>query len=302
MAVPCFVRRHCNCLLVGVIALTGLGAAETWPAFGQSRGQDRQIAPFDRMPLGGPAEGPAVASPPTVAPSAERAINPTDTAAARLLAAARQDLAQGNAELAQRVLEQLVARYPDSALVDEARHELYAIYTGLRGTAQRPPAVSAAPSPALSGWRTTVVHFAKPQEELRNGIGDRVFFSAGSAELGSRARAVLSAQAEWLGRRPDLDVVVEGHADDADAGADDEKLAASRAIAVRDRLAAEGVAPARIRIVPHGARDPIASCDDGSCAAQNRRAVVQVAIRRSQPPDNSLDAVGQAAGSDGRPR
>ena len=151
MAVPCFVRRHCNCLLVGVIALTGLGAAETWPAFGQSRGQDRQIAPFDRMPLGGPAEGPAVASPPTVAPSAERAINPTDTAAARLLAAARQDLAQGNAELAQRVLEQLVARYPDSALVDEARHELYAIYTGLRGTAQRPPAVSAAPSPALSG-------------------------------------------------------------------------------------------------------------------------------------------------------
>ncbi len=293
VAVPRFVRRHRGYLLSVALALAGLGAVETWPAFGQSRASNRQLAPFDRMPLGGP----------TIDPAADHAPDITHIAAARLLAMARQDLAQGRTEIAQRVLEQLIARYPGSPSVGDAMRELDSIYAARRATAPQPSAARAAPPrPEVSGWRTTVVRFAKPQEELRNGIGDRVFFSAGSAELGSRARAVISGQAEWLRQRPELDVLVEGHADDADAGADEEKLAASRAIAVRDRLAAEGVAPARIRVVPHGARDPIATCDDGTCAAQNRRAVVQVAIRRSQPPDNPLDAVGQAAASDVRPR
>lgn len=308
MAVPRFVRRQNHIFIAGALALAGLAAFETWPAFGQQRSSNSRIAPSERMPLGGPA----------IDPADERAPDPTHLAAARLLAVARQDLAQGRAEIAQRVLEHLVARYPGSPSVGDAMRELDSIYAARRATAPQQSAASAAPPrPEVSAWRTTVVRFAKPQEELRNGIGDRVFFSSGSAELGSRARAVIAAQAEWLQHRPELDVVVEGHADDAGVAADEDKLSASRAIAVRDRLAAEGVAPARIRILPQGARDPIATCDDGSCSAQNRRVVVQVALPpvalppvalppvalpKSQAADNPFEAAGNAAGIADRPR
>lgn len=313
MAVPRFVRRYRSSNFAGAVAVAGLLGAVTMPALGQTRDGYHRNGPADRMPLGGP---PVVQAVPEEMSSTDRATVRADSAAARLLGTARQDLAQGQTEIAQRVLEQLVARYPDSLSAADARRELYLIYAANRGMAPPTPATRStfdaqaadqptdpiATRPSVSEWRTSVIRFARPQEELRNGIGDRVFFSAGSADLGSRARAVIAAQAEWLRRRSDLDIVVEGHADDASAGADDEQLSASRAIAVRDRLAAEGVAPARIRVVPQGARDPIATCDDAMCAAQNRRALVQVELPRSQEPGNSFGAVGHDASNGGRPR
>ena len=42
------------------------------------------------------------------------------------------------------------------------------------------------------------------EEQFITEAGDRVFFSAGSAELGSRARGVLQAQARFIKLRPDL--------------------------------------------------------------------------------------------------
>jgi outer membrane protein OmpA-like peptidoglycan-associated protein len=303
MAVPHFVRRISQICLVSSVALVGVAIIETWPAFSQSPGDHRASGPLARMTLGGPAEGAAPPLSPAIAPSTERVPDNTASAAARLLATARNDLAQGHIEIGQRVLEQIITRYPDSLAAPEARRELQAIEPALRGSATKAPADGTSPSasqvppsqvsrPQISAWRTTVILFAKPQEELRNGIGDRVFFSAGSADLGSRARAVIAAQAEWLRLRPDLDIVVEGHADDTAAGADDESLSSSRATAVRNRLAAEGVAPERIRILPQGARDPIATCDDGTCAVQNRRAVVQVALPQPQPSDKPVEAAG----------
>lgn len=317
MAVPRFVHRYCSIRLALAVVLAGLATIEAWPAFSQGRGDSRASGTAGGMPLmamplvalGGPAEGTtSPLTPPSAAPT-ERVPNSNDAAAARLLATARQDLAQGHSEIGRRVLEQIIVRYPDSPAVAEARRELSAMHTPPRrgaaanpsseGHAQHPPEQSRS---RASGWRTTVIHFAKPQEELRNGIGDRVFFSAGSAELGSRAVAVIAAQAEWLQRRPDLDIVIEGHADDRAAGADDESLSSNRAIAVRDRLAVEGIAPGRMRIVPQGARDPIATCDDGSCAVQNRRAVVQVALPQSQASEKPVAAAARDIGTGDRPR
>lgn len=279
--------------------------------------------------------------------------------AARLLAVARQDLAEGRPDVAQRLIELLIARYPESRVAADARRQLYSLYamdknvgaaspphgrshvtspdlpgpnlpgsttsakppsaphatgqsapTALRPAVQVPPPptthrappYSPAPSadtaqPSGTGWRTSMIGYRRLQDELRNGVGDRIFFSVGSAELGSRARAVIVAQAEWLQQRPEVEVTVEGHADDAMAGADDEKLAVSRAAAVRDRLVAEGVQAERIRLSPQGARDPVAVCGDSDCAAQNRRAIVQVAVRRAQPGNN----LAPAAAPMGRP-
>jgi peptidoglycan-associated lipoprotein len=105
-------------------------------------------------------------------------------------------------------------------------------------------------------------------------VGDRVFFSEGSAGLGARARKALAAQAVWLTLHPGVRVTIEGHADDP--GGDDHALSELRAGAVRQRLIETGVAPERIRTVAYGRRNLIAACSDPQCGPQNRRAVTVV--------------------------
>ncbi len=244
----------------------------------------------------------------TRSPAQERAdpapaydTEPAEIAALRLLGVAKQDLSAQRIEPARRALELLIARYPDSASAAAARRELFHLYgadaqisgappsrsttvpasapsSGLQGAIQAGPAAST--SEAVSGWRTSVVSIRRLQDEFRNSIGDRIFFSAGSDELGSRARAVLAAQAAWLVQRPQVEISIEGHADDAMAGADNEAIAASRARAIRDRLIEAGVEPGRIALTSKGGSDPIAICSDSDCAAQNRRAVIAVGVRR----------------------
>ncbi len=217
--------------------------------------------------------------------------------ASRLLGTARSDLEGGRPEVAQRVLEVLVARFPETIAARDARGLLIALdaanrpagagmeTSGLRvGGVTIPHAIApgevALPVAApVSSWRTSITSHRRHQEELRNRIGDRIFFSAGSAELGSRSRALIAAQADWLLRNPDLVVVVEGHADDSSVGAASEPMSASRARVVRDRLVAEGVPAERVRTSPMADRDPVAICHDSDCAAQNRRAVVIVGMR-----------------------
>jgi outer membrane protein OmpA-like peptidoglycan-associated protein len=251
---------------------------------------------------------------------------PVEFAALRLLALARQDLSEQRTEPARRALEMLVARYPDSASATPARRELLRLYSADTeiGSANRsamgslPPAsttstvasagttsdVSSANSSPLagpqgeqaSGWRTTVVGFRRLQDEFRNTIGDRVFFAAGSEELGARARAVLAAQAQWLADRPQVEIIVEGHADDTSVGADNDMLAAGRARAVRDRLVAEGLPPARIIMTAKGDSDPVAVCAGSDCSAQNRRAVIAVRLPGVETKAAAVSAGGRNAG------
>jgi outer membrane protein OmpA-like peptidoglycan-associated protein len=115
-----------------------------------------------------------------------------------------------------------------------------------------------------------------PSTEFQSQVGDRVFFSDASAELGSRGRVALEAQAVWLARNPQLSVVVEGHADDAGDIARNMEVSQRRADAVRRRLIQMGVAPERVRIVAYGRERPIADCAEAACAAQNRRAVTVI--------------------------
>ena len=42
---------------------------------------------------------------------------------------------------------------------------------------------------------------------------------------------------------------------------------------LRDYLAAQGIAPNRMRTISYGKERPVAVCNDASCWSQNRRAV-----------------------------
>jgi outer membrane protein OmpA-like peptidoglycan-associated protein len=123
-------------------------------------------------------------------------------------------------------------------------------------------------APLMPGWSVTI------PGEFQTLVGDRVFFSEGSAELGARARKALAAQAAWLARHPSLGVTIEGHADDP--GADDHQLSQRRAEAVRQRLIETGIAPERIRTVAYGRQRLVAECAGSACGAQNRRAITVV--------------------------
>lgn len=114
-------------------------------------------------------------------------------------------------------------------------------------------------------------------EDFKAEAGDRVFFASGSASLGARARVALEAQAAWLLRHTEVDVTVEGYADDpGDEGAN-LALATARAETVRDKLAQLGVPEARLAIMPYGRAGQVVTCPDPACAAPNRRVVLRIA-------------------------
>jgi peptidoglycan-associated lipoprotein len=214
--------------------------------------------------------------------------------ALELFHAAEAEIALGESWSGQRLLELLVARYPDSAEAQAARRLLAMIYTSA-GSDDVPDARATHPTPT----ETAVPPASRPasaRESLIADVGDRVFFPDGSAGLGARAKQVIAAQAQWLGRYPAMRVVVEGHADDRGFGVDPEMIALARAQAVRDQLIAEGISADRITVRSKGNAQRVALCDDAPCGAQNRRAVVQVVELPSQSDgDVRSAATGSAA-------
>jgi peptidoglycan-associated lipoprotein len=199
---------------------------------------------------------------------------------------AMEKLDAGRDAWAQKTLETLIARFPQSTAAGLARRQL--------GTLHRRAAPPAAPAPHGSGkafapavaatppvgagpvWEQELRRNASIQARLRNEAGDRVFFSAGSAELGSRARVALTAQAQWLNRWHEFEAAIEGHADEPGSEEQNLKLSVERAEAVRRRLVEGGVEVSRLAIVAQGRTQPIATCVEVGCAAQNRRTVTLV--------------------------
>lgn len=196
----------------------------------------------------------------------------------------------GDLSRAQYHLEQLVARYPETAAANRARRELASLYAQVATVPEVQPKplapsgmsrLGAGDLPAAAGgWRTSVrplIGFQRTaQETLRESAGDIVFFSDGSAALGAAARKVLAAQAAWLQQNPNMPIVVEGHADERGTPSELKGLATARAAAVRARLIEEGVGATRIRAVGYGSDRPVALCPDHACGSQNRRAVTVV--------------------------
>ena len=46
-------------------------------------------------------------------------------------------------------------------------------------------------------------------------VGDRVFFATNSTSLDDDAKSILERQAAWLELYPDIQIIVEGHADES---------------------------------------------------------------------------------------
>lgn len=114
------------------------------------------------------------------------------------------------------------------------------------------------------------------QADLVATVGDRVFFGFDKYNLTDEARATLKKQAAWLQKYPDVEVVVEGHADERGTREYNLALGERRANSVRDYLIALGVSPDRITTISYGKERPVALGSNEAAWAQNRRAVTVV--------------------------
>ena len=114
------------------------------------------------------------------------------------------------------------------------------------------------------------------QADLVVNIGDRVFFGYDRYDLSPEARATLDAQAAWLLRYPDLNITVEGHADERGTREYNLALGERRASSAENYLIALGVDPRRITTISFGKERPAVPGSNDAAWAQNRRSVTKI--------------------------
>ena len=112
--------------------------------------------------------------------------------------------------------------------------------------------------------------------DFATNIGDRVFFEEDQVALTAEGRDTLLKQASWLAKYPNVDIQVEGHADERGTREYNLSLSARRATAIRSFLIQQGVATARVSSIAYGKERPQALCDAEECWSQNRRGVTVI--------------------------
>ncbi|MBP3195186.1 MAG: peptidoglycan-associated lipoprotein Pal [Cardiobacteriaceae bacterium] len=110
-----------------------------------------------------------------------------------------------------------------------------------------------------------------PQSSAKDRV---IYFAYDSAELDSRSLAVLRVHSQYLREHGNTRVVLEGHTDERGTQEYNIALGERRAYSVRNQFISEGVNPEQIRVLSYGEERPAADCQDESCYARNRRAVI----------------------------
>jgi peptidoglycan-associated lipoprotein len=114
------------------------------------------------------------------------------------------------------------------------------------------------------------------QQDLAASAGDRVFFAFDRSDITPEAREILTRQADWLRRYPNVTVTIEGHCDERGTREYNLALGERRAQAAKNVLAASGIPASRISTISYGKERPAVVGSSEESYAQNRRAVTVV--------------------------
>ena len=98
-----------------------------------------------------------------------------------------------------------------------------------------------------------------------------VFFDYDSFALRPEATQSLATAAQFLQQHPNLSFTVEGHCDERGSTEYNLALGQSRASAVRDQLARNGVTGNRMKTISYGKEKPFCTQSNEECWQQNRR-------------------------------
>ena len=110
-------------------------------------------------------------------------------------------------------------------------------------------------------------------EYLVTGVPDRVFFATNKSVLTTASRDTLRKQAAWLRKNKDINVTIEGHADERGTREYNLALGERRANAVKDYLMTYGISGGRLSVISYGKERPVNSGSNPLAWSQNRRSV-----------------------------
>ena len=110
-------------------------------------------------------------------------------------------------------------------------------------------------------------------KELAKGVPDRVFFATNETVLTTASRETLRKQAAWLRKNSDINVVLEGHADERGTREYNLALGERRANSAKDYLMTYGISSDRISVVSYGKERPVDSGSNPLSWSKNRRSV-----------------------------
>ena len=108
---------------------------------------------------------------------------------------------------------------------------------------------------------------------LATGVPDRVFFATNKSVLTTASRDTLRKQAAWLRENKNINVTVEGHADERGTREYNLALGERRANAAKDYLMTYGISSNRISVISYGKERPVNSGSSPLAWSQNRRSV-----------------------------
>jgi peptidoglycan-associated lipoprotein len=110
-------------------------------------------------------------------------------------------------------------------------------------------------------------------EYLASGVPDRVFFATNETVLTTASRETLRKQASWLRKNSDVNVVLEGHADERGTREYNLALGERRANSAKDYLMTYGISSDRISVLSYGKEKPVDSGSNPLAWSKNRRSV-----------------------------
>ena len=110
-------------------------------------------------------------------------------------------------------------------------------------------------------------------EYLAKGVPDRVFFATNESILTTKARDTLRKQAAWLRENSNVNVVIEGHADERGTREYNLALGERRANAAKDYLMTYGISADRLSVISYGKERPVDSGSNPLSWSKNRRSV-----------------------------
>ncbi len=108
---------------------------------------------------------------------------------------------------------------------------------------------------------------------LASGVPDRVFFATNKSSLTTKARETLRKQAKFLRKNKNLNVTIEGHADERGTREYNLALGERRANAAKDYLMTYGISGKRISTISYGKEKPVNPASSPLAWSQNRRSV-----------------------------
>jgi len=108
---------------------------------------------------------------------------------------------------------------------------------------------------------------------LADGVPDRVFFATNESILTTASRETLRAQAAWLRKNSNINIVVEGHADERGTREYNLALGERRANSAKDYLMTYGISSDRISVLSYGKERPVDAGSTPLAWSKNRRSV-----------------------------